>query len=365
MNPNVFDLLILAGAIQGFISSCILFYRKENASNTYLAWIILLIALACFNLYLVNTLNINSRVLLVLAYCVPLIVIMPIGPLIYQFTISNFQSKRLIPKWHYQSVWIDVFPNVLAVLFFLGASLSLINSDLFSTLDKFTDNYNKYVDIVRWLSMTLYTLLAYKYLKKQEKQTSNWTKYFIFGFLIFELIWLLFLIPYILPSISNLLLGTFNWYPLYVPLVIITYWVGFTAIMQLKSQSKKVLVDSATAQKTIDYLKKLMDEQKLYRDPLLRLDKIVQLTQIPQKTISATLNQVEKKSFTEFVNEYRIEEVKQKLVDSAFGHLTITGIALDCGFNSQATFQRTFKNLVGKSPKDFRSEIRYKNTSQN
>jgi len=35
-------------------------------------------------------------------------------------------------------------------------------------------------------------------------------------------------------------------------------------------------------------------------------------------------------------------------------NLTIAGIAFECGFNSQATFQRTFKELTGQSPSEFR-----------
>jgi AraC-like DNA-binding protein len=34
-------------------------------------------------------------------------------------------------------------------------------------------------------------------------------------------------------------------------------------------------------------------------------------------------------------------------------HLTIAGIAYEAGFNSQATFQRVFKNSVGISPSEY------------
>jgi AraC-like DNA-binding protein len=65
------------------------------------------------------------------------------------------------------------------------------------------------------------------------------------------------------------------------------------------------------------------------------------------------LNNHLNKSFNEFVNEYRIEEVKKRLVEKGNEHLTISGIALDCGFNSQATFQRAFKHVTGVSPKEY------------
>jgi AraC-like DNA-binding protein len=88
-------------------------------------------------------------------------------------------------------------------------------------------------------------------------------------------------------------------------------------------------------------------------NPELTLNEVVKITGITQKTISAVLNQHAGKSFNEFVNEYRVEEVKRRLSGSYPEHLTITGIALECGFNSQATFQRTFKQFTGVSPTEF------------
>ena len=66
------------------------------------------------------------------------------------------------------------------------------------------------------------------------------------------------------------------------------------------------------------------------------------------------LNQHLQKSFNEFVNYYRVEAIKTKLQDEAANNLTIAGVAMECGFNSQATFQRTFKDLTGMSPSEFR-----------
>ena len=102
-------------------------------------------------------------------------------------------------------------------------------------------------------------------------------------------------------------------------------------------------------------LKNEMQEDKLYLEPSLNVQAVSSHTHIPPKTISFVLNNYEKKSFNEFVNEYLIEEVKRRLAEKANEHLTISGIALDCGFNSQATFQRAFKNIIGVSPKEYLS----------
>ncbi len=98
-----------------------------------------------------------------------------------------------------------------------------------------------------------------------------------------------------------------------------------------------------------------MEEDKLYLEPSLNLQSVSTHTSIAQKTISYILNNYQNKSFNEFVNEYRIQEVKKRLLEKGKDHLTIYGMALDCGFNSQATFQRAFKSVTGVSPKEYLS----------
>jgi AraC-like DNA-binding protein len=69
------------------------------------------------------------------------------------------------------------------------------------------------------------------------------------------------------------------------------------------------------------------------------------------------LNQHLHTSFNEFVNEYRVSAFKQKLCTDEVKHLTIAGIAAECGFNSQATFQRTFRQVTGLSPSEFKMQV--------
>ena len=96
-----------------------------------------------------------------------------------------------------------------------------------------------------------------------------------------------------------------------------------------------------------------MEEELLFLNPSLKLNDIVKHIGKPQKIVSAVLNQHIGKTFNEYINEYRIETFKSRLLSENSEHLTITGIAFECGFNSQATFQRTFKVLTQLSPKEF------------
>ena len=99
-----------------------------------------------------------------------------------------------------------------------------------------------------------------------------------------------------------------------------------------------------------------MIKDRLFLNPNLKLQDIVNHTNVSQKIISAVLNQHIGKTFNEFVNSYRIEEFKSRLLGENDQNLTITGIAFECGFNSQATFQRTFKAFTQLSPKEFQQK---------
>jgi AraC-like DNA-binding protein len=97
-----------------------------------------------------------------------------------------------------------------------------------------------------------------------------------------------------------------------------------------------------------------MEEDQLFLNAALTLQMVAQHTGLPPKTISAVLNQHLQKNFNEYVNGYRVNLFKEKLLQEDADQLTFTGIAYDCGFSSPATFQRVFKQLTGMSPSEFR-----------
>jgi AraC-like DNA-binding protein len=104
-------------------------------------------------------------------------------------------------------------------------------------------------------------------------------------------------------------------------------------------------------------LKKAMEEDEIYLNPDLNLQLLAVHTGIPAKTISAVINRHLNKSFNEFVNEYRILAFKEKVQQPEMGNLTFAGIATECGFSSQATFQRSFKQITGLSPSAFKNQL--------
>ena len=73
--------------------------------------------------------------------------------------------------------------------------------------------------------------------------------------------------------------------------------------------------------------------------------------------LSEAINSGVGKNFNDFVNSYRVKEVEQMLQDGKQEQLSLLGIALECGFNSKATFNRVFKKMTGQSPSQYVSSL--------
>ncbi|MEZ0611293.1 helix-turn-helix domain-containing protein [Fibrella sp. WM1] len=96
-----------------------------------------------------------------------------------------------------------------------------------------------------------------------------------------------------------------------------------------------------------------MAAEKPYLEPDLALPDLARRLHTNPVLLSQVINAGTGKNFNDFVNEYRVEEFKRQVREPANAHLSFLGLALDCGFNSKATFNRAFKKFTGLSPKEF------------
>ena len=101
-----------------------------------------------------------------------------------------------------------------------------------------------------------------------------------------------------------------------------------------------------------------MKEEKPYLDPLLSINKLAEVTKMPQYKISKLLNNSLNQNFYDFVNGYRIEEIKSRLAKGEAESYSILGIAMDSGFNSKASFNRVFKKTTGVTPSAYLKSLK-------
>jgi AraC-like DNA-binding protein len=360
---SFFYLLIILGSLQGLVTSVLLFTRQSSRiSGKLLAVIVLLIALPGIHLYSHYTgFFERNRVTELIHASIPWVSVMAIGPLLYLYVRASQDSSFTVKRRDYLlfvPVVIDLFPKLMEIAFHAGL-LQFWTKDVFAG---YTDMYNRYADLPRWVSLAWYVYVSGRYLEKQDGVVK--TRKFIAAMKVFVVIWFLFLIPYLVPSLHSPLLQTVGWFPVYIPMSILIYWVGISdfyadrgevlmANKKTDALSYPVQVLEQTSQRLITSMK----SEQLYLDPLLDLSRLSKAIGVPPKLISATVNQHLDKSFNQFLNEYRVEAFKRRLQEPGAEKITIPGHARSCGFGSPATFQRSFKQITGITPSEFMRSI--------
>jgi len=101
-------------------------------------------------------------------------------------------------------------------------------------------------------------------------------------------------------------------------------------------------------------LKQVMEKEKLFLNPSLSIDSLSVKLSISRHHLSQVLNNRLEKSFTEYINELRVQEACRRLSDPANFKYTIASVAFDCCFNSIATFNEVFKKHYQTTPSKFR-----------
>ncbi|GAB4024542.1 helix-turn-helix domain-containing protein [Spirosoma gilvum] len=98
-----------------------------------------------------------------------------------------------------------------------------------------------------------------------------------------------------------------------------------------------------------------MEAESPFLDPDLSLTDLARLVHLNPGLLSQLINTGTGRNFNDFINEYRVKAFKRVVNDPANSHLSLLGMALDCGFNSKATFNRSFRKFTGVSPRDYLS----------
>lgn len=99
----------------------------------------------------------------------------------------------------------------------------------------------------------------------------------------------------------------------------------------------------------------LMETEKVYLNSELGLSQLADKIDVSTNHLSMLLNDYIGKNFYDYINHYRVEEVKRRLQDPNYQRQTLSSIGGDCGFNSKSAFNRIFKNLTGKTPSEYQN----------
>jgi AraC-like DNA-binding protein len=172
-------------------------------------------------------------------------------------------------------------------------------------------------------------------------------------------LWVAVVLRYAMPTMPNLL----------VPLgaSVLIYAMGYLKLRRPEAEIvsrdeqpgrkyEKSTLTSERSQRYLDKLVNFMENEKPFIDGDLTIQKLAEKLSIPANHLSQTINERLGQTFSDFVNSYRVEAAKRKLVDPAFRHLSVLGIAEAVGFNSKSSFNSVFKKHTKMTPSEFRNQ---------
>jgi putative ABC transport system permease protein len=320
---SLYDAAFFGTALLGFSFALQLWFAKKDSriANRFLALALVVVALWMGRLLATN-LGFKPIPQFLLA----------LGPLLflYVFKLTRPERKFGLKDWlHFIPVIVAQaltsaafiqWSAFISVSIYLGWSHSLIRN--FYSRQQY-HNSDRYRHQLRWLQQLLFA---------------------------FGLLWLLW-IPFILLGISFGLL--------YLLLAALMIWMAVVA--QFRSEPEFMPVKPTQVRQKGSWVKSTVKAKRYYEDPDLSLSSLAEKLGINPHELSPIINTSLKKSFADFVNEFRVRNIITKMQDPAYNHLTLLGIAFESGFNSKSNFNRAFKQVTGKNPVDYKKEAHYYN----
>lgn len=331
---NLFNLFCIA---QGLTTAALLFYRTESPANRWLAWLIVGLTLQVVDYFLTRSgIYWENKWL----YFMPLYFSWSFGPLLYGYVRARSGKPISVPRWYFLPVAIQTLVYVVL---------------MFQPLDTkawFWINvhkpYTRYLEYYVACGMVLYAIY-----RSRPLLVDRWLRRLLNGLGMF------YIIATVEPLVNEAYLPE-NWPKFYLTYQILPVFVYALALIGLfanwlaKGETKAVPtpVQPVTPDQRQHVLKAIR-EQQLYKDPDLSLTSLAKHLGESPNGVSRIINSGFNQSFSEFINTYRIDEVKRRMAAGDADRLTILALALDAGFSSKATFNRVFKEQTGYTPKEY------------
>ncbi len=241
------------------------------------------------------------------------------------------------------------------------------------------DLYGSHVDILIWytkdfLSMAFNVFLIFwgrhligksNAISEDKKRWLLRLNLFIIGIISF---WVLSRVEF------YLIHSLYTYYTFWILLCFLLWWVLYHGIFRLQAIAQKkelnaylVATKNGTIQtmhskqrkstnvsEVITQLYRVMEEEELYKDPLLSRSDLATRLGMSEGYLSQIINQEINKSVIQFVNDYRIEAAKKLLHTPAFDKYAVEAIGLEAGFKSKSAFYMVFKSNLAMSPGAYR-----------
>lgn len=286
-----------------------------------------------------------------------------VGPLVYVYVKSYLQRiseettgfREIISEYWFHFV-PPVFFFVFEMIYFLQEP-NVLRESILQSASTFRWDRIHAATLIACIQVSSYSILCLRvYLHISRK-------YEIYEL---KLVWAVLL----LPVLANILIGSaffikneilFKSGASCIVLVILLMFVlkenhpGFFNEMTVAIRNSKyqnTILLSEEIERANLRLKDIMEKQAFYRDGELRLVDLAAGLGLSLHQTSRYLNEVQKMSFYELVNHYRVQEACKRLISEP--NKGVLDIGYEVGFNSKSAFNSQFAKVTGFSPALYR-----------
>lgn len=328
-----------------------------------------------------------------LMFYIPFQQLLVLGPIIFFYVQSLLnKSSQLFQK--------DIIHFIPAIAYFIYTLIVFVTDKLvlhkyYFYADERDKDLSTWYQVAGLLSMIYYVFLSLRYYAIYKKIAFqvvsfaetilfNWVRQYLIALLVILSLRVLFFI--LNPEWNEF--GNKFWY--YLCFSILFYYISISGYSNaiktvipyqasLFNHNSTYLLNEDKGYEMNEIIKELVDEtdsititdieiwkqkiedlmivDKAFENPILTLTDVAEKLATNPKQISQVVNQGFNMNFNDFVNSYRIEEVKERLKNGEHKKQTLLGIAFGCGFNSKSTFNRTFKKQTSLSPKEYINKL--------
>jgi AraC-like DNA-binding protein len=207
-----------------------------------------------------------------------------------------------------------------------------------------------------------------------EKINLNWLRHLTVGL---SIIWGIVIISYVANAVLSRDPGMDHF--IYISASILIYSIGYLSLKQpqlfdkrdkqpadpdflpepaVSGSYQKSGLSESEAQSHLNKLINVMQTEKPYLNSELTLRELADHLSVSAHNLSEVLNTRLNQNFYDFINSYRVEEVKRRLAVNESEKYNLLTIAYDSGFNSKTSFNTVFKKQTGTTPSQYRNSFR-------
>lgn len=371
----VLDFLLLAGAIHGFLFVAGTFMLRKQVEKPvlFLNLFVLFLSLNNFQSWLIDKQMVFVGPFME-HFTMPWNIL--IVPMFYAFLVYflGIEKKRW-PFLNFSLVFflVAVISRALVINAVNGGSLGASSITNYNNLEDFlalTYSIFLYAKSIR-------LVFKYKQLYPNVLKFDNlkWIRLFLqLGGVVF----VFWTIAILFNTFSSVFDPPYTYYPLRISSSILIYWVGYQGFFRYVTLKDRIALRAdlkkskkfqrfedmvehreknlSKSKATFDRIHTYMLDNKRYLDPHLSLETLGMEVHMGTSSLSKLINESYEGNFSDYINQFRVEEAKKILLNPEFGNYTIASIGLECGFNSKSSFYTAFGKLTGKTPSLFRKE---------